>query len=155
MTRNPGKPASKELLQYGNNITLTECDLTSKSSLATALKGAYGFFAFTNYFAHKIEKVEDIKEEEEGRFLADVAKEVGITHYIWSTLPEVKERSGGKYANVHHFDGKYRIEQYVRSLGFEISSHVAPSCYLQNLTGPVARVVPPPVFPHCWVSVRD
>lgn len=73
--------------------------------------------------------------------MADVAKEAGITHFVWSTLPEVKERSGGKYVNVHHFDGKYRIEQYVRSLGFEISSYVAPSCYLQNFSGGVARVV--------------
>jgi uncharacterized protein YbjT (DUF2867 family) len=141
LTRNPSKPASKELLQYGSNIVLQECDLTSKTSLEAALKGAYGFFAFTNYFAHRIEKVEDIKEVEEGKLLADVAKTSGIKHYVWSTLPEIKEYSGGKYNNVHHFDGKYRIEQHVRSLGFEIASYVAPSCYIQNFTGQVARVV--------------
>ena len=73
--------------------------------------------------------------------MADVAKEVGITHYVWSTLPEVKERSGGKYLNVHHFEGKYRVEQYVRGLGFEISSHVAPSCYMQNFLGGGTHVV--------------
>lgn len=144
MTRNPSKPASKELLQYGSNIVLQECDLTSKSSLETALKGVYGFFAFTNYFAHRIEKVEDIKEEEEGKLLADVAKAVGVKHYVWSTLPEIKEYSGGKYTHVHHFDGKYRIEKYVRSLGFENASYVAPSCYIQNFTGQVTRVVPYP-----------
>ena len=73
--------------------------------------------------------------------MADIAKEAGIKHYVWSTLPEIKDRSKGKYINVHHFDGKYRIEEYVRSLGFEISSYVAPSSYLQNFTGQVAHVV--------------
>jgi len=92
----------------------------------------------TDYFAHKIEKLEDVTEEKEGRLMVEVAKSVGIKHLIFSTLPEVKERSGGKYKNVYHFDGKYRIEQYARTLGFEIASFVAPSCYLQNFLGPSA-----------------
>lgn len=98
----------------------------------------------TDYFAHKMEKAEDVMEEKEGKAMVDVAKTVGIKHLIFSTLPEVKERSGGKYKNVHHFDGKYRVEQYARTLGFEIASYVAPSCYMQNFTGRVCRVVRPP-----------
>lgn len=73
--------------------------------------------------------------------MAKTAKETGIKHFIWSTLPEVKERSGGKYTNVHHFDGKWRVEQYAKTLGFEIESYVAPSCYMQNFTGGSTRLV--------------
>ena len=73
--------------------------------------------------------------------MADVAKAVGIKHYVWSTLPEVKERSGGKYQHVYHFDYKHRIEQYVRGLGFEITSYVAPSCYTQNFLGQTTSLV--------------
>jgi len=105
------------------------------------LTGAYGFYCLTDYFAHKIEKVEDITEEKEGRQMLEVARSVGIKHLIWSTLPEVKERSGGKYKHVYHFDGKHRVEQYARKLGFEIASYVAPSCYMQNFTGGATRVV--------------
>lgn len=141
MTRNPNKPAAQNLLNLGSNISLQECDLTNQSSLQNALKGAYGFYAVTDYFSHKITKLEDVTEEAEGKLLADVAKEVGIKHYVWSTLPEVKERSGGKFAHVHHFDGKHRIEQYVRSLGFEIASYVAPSAYFQNFMGSQTRKV--------------
>ena len=85
--------------------------------------------------------VADVKEEEEGKLMAKTAKEAGIKHFIFSTLPETKERSRGKYQNVYHFDGKWRIEQYARTLGFEIESYVSPSCYLQNFAGPVAHLV--------------
>jgi hypothetical protein len=141
LTRNPSKPSAKALLEYGPNIVLQQCDLNSKSSLNEALKGVYGFYCLTDYFAHKIEKPEDVTEEAEGKSMAETAKSAGVTHFIYSTLPEVKERSGGKYKNVHHFDGKHRVEQYARTLGFEIDSYVAPSCYMQNFTGPVSRVV--------------
>lgn len=143
MTRNPDKPSAKALLQHGSNIVLQKCDLNSQSSLKTALTGAYGFYCLTDYFAHKIEKVEDITEEKEGRQMVEVAKSAGVKHLIWSTLPEVKERSGGKYKHVYHFDGKHRVELYARTLGFEIASYVAPSCYMQNFTGGGTRVVLP------------
>jgi len=136
LTRNVEKPASKALLEHGDNIVLQKCDITSKSSLETALKGAYGFYVVTDYFAHQMSSAEDIKEEEEGKLMADVAIAVGVKHIIFSTLNEVNERSGGKWQHVYHFDGKHRIEQYIRGLGFEIASFVAPSCYLQNFMGP-------------------
>ena len=121
MTRDANKPSSKELLQLGSNIHLHECDLTSETSLKSAFKGAYGAFAFTNYFAHPTHKAEDITEEAEGRLLADIAKACGVTHYVWSTLPEVKERSGGKFKHVYHFDGKHAVDKHVEELGFEIA----------------------------------
>ena len=100
--------------------------------MSAALKGAYGFFSLTDYFSHPIHKVEDITEEKEGKFIADVAKAAGIKHFIYSTLPETKESSGGKYPHVYHFDCKDRVAQYARGLGFETLSLVAPSCYMQN-----------------------
>jgi len=141
LTRNTSKPGATELLQYGSNITLQECDLNNEASLSSALKGAYGFFAVTNYFAHKLNCFADVKEEEEGKLYAKTAKAAGIKHFIFSTLPETKERSGGKYQHVYHFDGKWRVEQYAKTLGFEIESYVAPSCYLQNFSGGVAHLV--------------
>ena len=141
LTRNPNKPQAKALLEHGSNIVLQQCDLNSKSSLTEALKGAYGFFCVTDFFAYKLEKPEDIKEEQEGKSYAETAKSAGITHFIYSTLPEVNERSGGKF-NVYHFDCKYRVEQYARGLGFEIDSYISPSCYMQTFTNaPVSYVV--------------
>ena len=140
LTRNPDKPSAKALLKHGDNIVLQACDLTNKASLETALKGAYGFYAVTDYYSHPIQKFEDVTEEKEGKMMADVAKAAGVTHIVWSTLPEIKERSGGKYTHVHHFDGKAHVEQYIRGLGFEIASYVAPSCYVQNFLGLARKV---------------
>jgi hypothetical protein len=60
----------------------------------------------TNYFEHRLEKEEDNNEVRYGKQMADVAKEVGVTHYIWSILPEYKKLSKGKWSHVALFDGK-------------------------------------------------
>ena len=141
MTRNTSKPAAQDLLKLGSNIHLQQCDITNESSLSAALKGAYGFFSVTDYFAHKLEKLEDVKEEQEGKSMADVAKASGIEHYVYSSLPETKERSGGQYQHIYHFDGKYRVQEYAKTLGFPIASFVSPSCYASNLMGGGTHVV--------------
>lgn len=51
-------------------------------------------FAVTNYW----EKADAELEIQQGKNLADAAKEAGIRHYIWSTLHNVKER---KYPSLH------------------------------------------------------
>jgi len=141
LTRDPSKSGARDLLKYGSNIVLQECDLTSRPSLAEALKGAYGFYAVTNYFARKIEKEEDNTEEEDAKLMADTAKACGIKHYVWSTLPEYKEFSAGKWPHIHHFDGKHRMDSYVEKLGFDITSYVVPSCYMQNFIDSSSRRV--------------
>jgi hypothetical protein len=37
-----------------------------------------------------------------------------LKHYIWSTLPNGKEISGGKYI-IPHFEAKNRIDAYIKS----------------------------------------
>lgn len=153
MTRNVNKASSKDLLKYGSNIHLHECDLTNEASLTDAFKDAYGVFAFTNYFSHPIHKVEDITEEAEGRLLARVAKACGVTHYIWSTLPEIKERSGGKWPKVYHFDYKHAVDNYVKELEFNIASYVLPSCFLQGFMGESTYKVYNPICN--WIDEKD
>jgi hypothetical protein len=136
LTRDPSKEKAKKLLELGSNITLQECDITSESSLAAALKDCYGFFAMTNYFEHRLEKEEDSSEVKDGKQMADVAKEVGITHYLWSTFPEYKKLSKGKWSHVALFDNKDEIKKHVETLAFPITSFVAPSGFYQNQMGP-------------------
>jgi len=68
--------------------------------------------------------------------MADVAMEVGVGHYIWSTLPEYKKLSPGKYSHIALFDNKDEIKKYVETLGLPITSFIAPSGYYQNQMGP-------------------
>jgi uncharacterized protein YbjT (DUF2867 family) len=156
LTRNTSKPAAQNLLKLGSNISLQQCDITDESALKEALKGAYGFFSVTDYFAHKLTKLEDVKEEQEGKLMADVAKTAGVEHYVYSTLPETKEYSKGEYEHIYHFDGKHRVELYARKSGLPIASFVAPSCYAGNFTGQSTRAVGLPIhrIEAHWVGIR-
>jgi hypothetical protein len=55
-------------------------------------------------------------EVQQGKNLANAAaKTITLQHYIWSTLPNGRKISNGKYV-VPHFEGKNKIDEYIRSL---------------------------------------
>lgn len=62
--------------------------------------------------------------------LADAAKKAGVQHYVWSTLPNVKEQSKGKY-NVPHFTDKALVDDYIKKIELP-HTFVVPACYFQN-----------------------
>jgi D-arabinose 1-dehydrogenase-like Zn-dependent alcohol dehydrogenase len=45
------------------------------------------------------------------------AKDAGVKHFVWSTLPNVEAISGGKFY-VPHFIGKAKIDRLVKEAGF-------------------------------------
>lgn len=63
------------------------------------MNGAYAVFTVTNYW----EKMDMQLEIQQGKNLADAAKQNGVEHYIWSSLLNVKKRTF--------------IFQYARTLG--------------------------------------
>jgi len=62
------------------------------------------------------------------------AKDAGVKHFIWSTLPNVEEISGGKF-HAPHFTGKARIDSIVKAAGFASHTFVIAPFYFQNLAG--------------------
>jgi uncharacterized protein YbjT (DUF2867 family) len=60
------------------------------------------------------------------------AKDAGVKHLIWSTLPDVEAISGGKF-NVPHFTGKAKIDRIVKEAGFAHHTFVIPAFFYQNL----------------------
>jgi len=65
------------------------------------------------------------------------AKDAGVTHVIWSTLPDVEAISGGKF-HVLHFTGKAKIDRIVQEAGFVNHTFVIAPFYYQNLVGGLA-----------------
>lgn len=61
----------------------------------------------TPSFGHKAVQIEQYNN---GKTIADVAIEKGAEYIIWTTLPPVKEISGGKYTKVTPFDAKSKVE---------------------------------------------
>ena len=82
-------------------------------------------------------------ELQQGKNVADVAKEAGVQHLIFSTLYNVNELSGGKYKNVYHFDSKAAIEKYIRDLGIP-ASFFMPGFFMSNLQGMINKSPQPP-----------
>jgi len=136
VTRDVSKPSAKALESLGAETVAA--NLNDAASVKAAVKGAYGVFAVTNYWESKNAEVE-IKQ---GKAMADAAKEAGVQHFIFSSLLNVTELSGGKLAHVKHFDSKAAIEAYTRSIGIP-ASFFLPGFYMSNLPGKMIRQLPP------------
>jgi len=65
------------------------------------------------------------------------AKDAGVKHFVWSTLPNVEAISGGKF-DVPHFTGKARIDRIVKEAGFPHHTFVIAPGYYQNFVGALA-----------------
>ena len=124
LTRNPGSA-----VDLADEVVAA--DLTRPETLASALAGVYGVFANTNSFAGP-----DVDEIEQGRAAVAAAKAAGVEHYVWSTLPNVDEISGGQL-EVAHFTNKARVNAFVTEAGFRYHTFVEPPFYYQNLISPM------------------
>ncbi len=120
ITRNPDK-------YNGNADEVVLGDLTRPDSLVNAFKGAYGVFVVTNFW-------ESADEINQGKAAIEAAKVANVTHFIWSTLPNVEEISKGKF-EVPHFTGKSMVDEAVKAAGFTYYTFVQPPFYFQNLGG--------------------
>jgi uncharacterized protein YbjT (DUF2867 family) len=123
LTRNPDK--HRELAEE-----VVEADLGKPETLKAAFEGAHGVFLVTNFR-------EGSDELKQATAAIRAAKDAGVKHFIWSTLPDVEAISGGKF-NVPHFTGKAKIDRVVKDGGFENYTFVIAPFYYQNLAGAFA-----------------
>lgn len=120
ITRNPQSYS-------GGAQEVMNADLNDIESLKNAFKDAYGVFVVTNFWA-------GADEISQGKNAVQAAKEAGISHFVWSTLPNVEQISNGKF-NVPHFTGKAKVDELVKNADFKYYTFVQPPFYYQNLTG--------------------
>ena len=124
VTRNPAK--HREL---GDEVV--QADLNRPETLAAAFEGAHGVFLVSNLW----EKGTD--EVQQGTAAVRAAKDAGVKHFVWSTLPDVDAISGGKF-HVPHFTGKAKVDRIVKEAGFANHTFVIAPFYYQNLIGVLA-----------------
>jgi uncharacterized protein YbjT (DUF2867 family) len=123
LTRNPDK--HRELAEE-----VVAADLSKPETLKAAFAGAHGVFLVTNF------QEAGNNELKQATAAIRAAKDAGVKHLIWSTLPDVEAISGGKF-NVPHFTGKAKIDQVVKEAGFENYTFVIAPFYYQNLAGAI------------------
>jgi uncharacterized protein YbjT (DUF2867 family) len=104
LTRNPAK--RRELADE-----VVEADLNRPATLASAFHGAYGVFLVTNFQEH------GAGELKQATAAVHAARDAGVKHFVWSTLPDVEAISKGKF-HVPHFTGKAKVDRIVREAGF-------------------------------------
>ena len=129
LTRNPDK--HRELAEE-----VVEADLDQPETLNAAFEGAHGVFLVTNFDA-RARREERTNELKQATAAVRAAKDSGVKHFIWSTLPDVEAISGGKF-NAPHFTGKARVDPIVKEAGFANHTFVIPPFYYQNLVGVLA-----------------
>jgi hypothetical protein len=113
LTRSPGK--HRELAEE-----VVEADLDRAETLKAAFDRAHGVFLVTNFWE------EGTDELKQATAAVRAAKDAGVKHFVWSTLPDAEAISGGKF-HVHHFTDKARIDRIVKDAALRIirlSSHL-------------------------------
>ena len=124
LTRNPDK--HRELAEE-----VVEADLNRPDTLQPAFAGAHSVFLVTS------SSLEGTDEFTQGTAAVRVAKAAGVKHFIWSTLPDVKAISGGKF-DVPHFTNKAKVDRVVTEAGFANHAFVIAPFFYQNLAGAMA-----------------
>ena len=152
ISSNPSSDKAKSLLdKYSEHVKagrfeIVEGNLNDRSSLDKGLDGAYGLFAsFSPSVADG--PIEENPEVAQGKNLVDAAKvsfshspftlvssltlsrsliqAVGITHFVYSSLPSLAKLTHGMRTEVFPFESKALVEQYARK-NFENSTFLIP-----------------------------
>jgi uncharacterized protein YbjT (DUF2867 family) len=121
LTRNPDKHP-----KIADEVVAA--DLDRPETLKAAFAGAHGVFVVTNAWEA------GRGEARQAIAAVNAAKDAGVRHFIWSTLPNVEVISGGAF-DVPHFTDKAKVERAVREAGFAYHTFVVAPFYYQNLIG--------------------
>jgi uncharacterized protein YbjT (DUF2867 family) len=101
LTRNPG-PKNRDL---GDEVV--KADLNHPETLKGAFEGAHGVFLVTNSWEAGTDELQ------QATAAVRAAKDAGVGHFIWSTLPDVETISDGKL-HVPHFTDKAKVDRIVK-----------------------------------------
>lgn len=123
ISRNPGNYA-------GRADEVVKADLSDLASLQAAFKDVHGVFVVTNF-------MEGADEFAQANLAIQAAKEMGVAHFVWSTLPNIEAISDGAF-EAPNFTVKAKVDDYVTRAGFDYVTFVQAPFYFQNLTGLMA-----------------
>lgn len=116
LTRNPASEASQALQAKGAEVM--QCDLNDAESVRRAFEGSYAVFGVTDFFvpfltSGSIEEATKVEWRHCENIVKAAAECKELQHFIFSTLPQARKISGGKF-HVPHFDTKNRAEELIK-----------------------------------------
>jgi len=125
LVRDPGSAAARALRAAGADLVAG--DLDDPASLRAAMEGVSGvFLVLTMMVGPRISPAGVAAEERRGRAVADLARESGVGHLVYSSLNGADARSG-----IPYYDSKARIEEHIRALGIP-ATILRPVSFMDN-----------------------
>ncbi|MEV0463122.1 NmrA/HSCARG family protein [Nocardia tengchongensis] len=126
--RNLESPAAIALRAEGAN--LIQGDLDDTDSIRVAMDGAHGVFMMLTMMEGIHITAEGIAaEQRRGKAVADLAKELGVAHFVYSSL-----RGAGQNTGVDYYAAKEAIEAYISELELP-ATVLRPTFFMDNLNG--------------------
>jgi uncharacterized protein YbjT (DUF2867 family) len=122
LTRNIQSPAAQDLNDKGANII--KGDLDDSDSLYYAVNNVESVFLMGTPFEDGTEG-----EIRRGKLLANIAKDKGIEHLVYSSVANADKNTG-----IPHFESKYKVEQHIKNLRIPYTI-IGPTFFMENLFG--------------------
>lgn len=110
-----------------HKVELVKGDLDDPDSFRDHLRDMYGVFSVQT-FKYGIER-----EINQGKALADLAKEYGVKHFVYSSVSGADQETG-----VPHFDSKYEIEKHIKQLDLPYTI-IRPVSFFENFLIPEVK----------------
>ena len=123
LTRNTDSDAARALAGLG--AELVQGDFTDRDSLLAAARGVDTIFLMTTPFEAGVDA-----EAQQGLLMADVAREAGVGHVVFSSVASADKQTG-----IPHFDSKYQVEEAIAASGIPYTI-VAPVFFMDNVLAP-------------------
>lgn len=151
LTRDQTKQAARDLARRG--VEVIEGNLDDRGSVQRAVEGCYGLFSVQQFW-----EVGFAGEIRQGKLLADIARDAGVQHVVYSSVGGADQDTG-----IPHFDSKWQIERHIRELDLP-ATVLRPVFFFDNFSsgefrdairaGTLAMPMPPD-RPLQMVAVRD
>jgi uncharacterized protein YbjT (DUF2867 family) len=125
LTRDPNKPEAKRCREMGMEVM--KANLDDKNSVLKAADGVYGI-----YSVQSLEQGVEV-EARQGKMLADVAKNRGVRHFVYSSVG-----AANRNTKIPHFESKWQVEQHIDSLKIP-ATIFRPVWFMDNFLMPQFR----------------
>ncbi|MEO7802233.1 MAG: NmrA/HSCARG family protein [Ginsengibacter sp.] len=125
LTRNANSAKAQNLKKL--NVVLVEGDLNNADTYRQDLQDVYGIFSVQT-FEKGVEK-----EINQGITLATLGKEIGVTHFLYSSVFGANLNTG-----VPHMDSKLKIENHIKQIGLPFTI-IRPTSLYENFLIPQVK----------------
>jgi len=119
LTRNSNSQAARGLANQG--LEMAQGDLEDPASLERAVRGVYGVYSVQDFWA-----VGARREVQQGKNLANAAREAGVEHFVYSSVGGAERNSG-----IDHWESKWEVEKHILKLGLP-ATMLRPAAFMEN-----------------------